>query len=153
MTDMLALQREIQGLRDQLERLRKADAGAVEGTFSPIFTGSGGGGNYSQSVSLGEYVCAGNVVTVWMRMTMTTFVAPPTGDLWITTLPFTSRNTTNAFYTLVIGYLNTGLVTCAHAVIPANTTRVEFYDTAGVIVPASVLSVASFMILGGSYAI
>jgi hypothetical protein len=29
MTDMLALQREIQALRDQLERLRKADAGAI----------------------------------------------------------------------------------------------------------------------------
>ena len=136
---------------------RPGDAGystfVASGTFSPIFTGSGGGGSFTQSVSLGEYTRMGTTVHVWMRMTMNTFSSAPAGNLWITTLPFTSRNTTNAFYALTIGYLNTALVSCVHAVIPANTTRVEFYDTAGAIVPASLLSAASFVILAGSYPI
>jgi hypothetical protein len=124
----------------------------ASGTFSPVFTGSGGGGSFTQSVSLGEYTRVGSMVTVWIRCTMNTFTSASAGNLWISTLPFTARNTTNAFYTLAIGYLNTALVTCVHAVIPANTTHVEFYDNAGAVVPASVLSAASFVILGGSYA-
>jgi hypothetical protein len=121
------------------------------GTFAPIFAGSGGGGSYTQNISLGEWMRFGNVVHVWMHLQMNTFAAAPAGNLRITILPFTSRNTTDAFYAATIGYLNTGLVTCAHAVIPANSTHVEFYDTAGAIVAASVLSAASKIVLAASY--
>lgn len=149
----LIMQRQIQDISAQFERLRKADSPGVDGTFSPIFTGSGGGGSYTQSVSIGEYTRIGNRVDVWIRCTMNTFTSAPAGNLWLATLPFTSRNTTNMFYALAIGYLNTALVSCAHAVIPANTTHVEFYDTAGAAVAASILSAASYIIVGGSYAI
>jgi len=123
------------------------------GTFAPVFAGSGGGGSYTQTLSIGEWTRIGNRVDVWMHLQMNTFTSAPAGNLWITTLPFTSRNTANQFYALAIGYRNTGLATLATAVIPANTTRVEFYDTAGAIVAASVLSAASKIVLGGSFAL
>jgi hypothetical protein len=149
----LITQQQIQELQTTLERLRKADAGTIDGTFSPIFTGSGGGGSYTQSISLGEYTIAGTYCFVWMHLQMDTFVGAPAGNLWITTLPFTSRNTTNAFYAVTIGYRNTGLATALTAVVPANSTRVEFYDSTGAIVAASVLSVASKIVLAGAYPI
>src|SRR3954463_5452083 len=102
-----------------------------QGTFSPIFTGSGGGGSYTQSVAIGEYVVIGGFVHFWIRLTMNTFTSAPTGNLWLSPLPFAARNTTNMFYACTIGYLNTALVSCAHAVIPAGSAHVEFYDTAG----------------------
>ena len=39
----LTMQRQIQALQTDLERLRKADAGAIVGTFVAGFGGSGGG--------------------------------------------------------------------------------------------------------------
>lgn len=125
----------------------------ASGTFSPIFAGSGGGGAYSQDISLGEWTRTGTMVTVWMHLQMNTFVGAPAGNLRITTLPFTSRNTTNQFYAVTIGYRNAGLATAATAVIPANSTHVEFYDTAGAIVATSVLSVASKIVLAVTYAL
>ena len=123
------------------------------GAFSPIFAGSGGGGSFTQTLSIGEWTRIGNRVDVWMHLQMNTFTSAPAGNLWITALPFTARNTTNAFYAVTIGYRNTGLATLSTAVIPANTTRVEFYDTSGAIVAASVLSAASKIVLGGSFAL
>src|SRR5512144_1601497 len=147
MKDMLRI------LLDNEERLKQTETKEVPGatgftsfyatgTFSPIFSGSGGGGSYTQSVSLGEWTRIGNVVHVWIRCTMNTFTSAPAGNLWITTLPFTARNTTNAFYTLAVGYrIPTTIVT---AVIPAGTTHVEFYDAAGNIIAASTLTASSF---------
>lgn len=149
----ITIQRQIQALQDDLERLRKADVPGVDGTFSPIFTGSGGGGSYTQSVAIGEYTRVGNMVTVWIRITMNTFTVAPTGNLWISPLPFVARATANMYYALSIGYLNTALVSCAHAVVPDNTSHIEFYDTSGSAVAASLLSAASYIIVGGSYAI
>jgi hypothetical protein len=127
------------------------DTFTASGTFSPVFAGSGGGGSYTQNISLGEWTRIGNLIHVWMHLQMNTFVGAPAGNLWITTLPFTARNTTNAFYAVTIGYRNTGLATTSTAVIPANSTRVEFYDAAGAIVAASILSVASKIVLAAVY--
>lgn len=144
-------------LYDTQERLKQTETKEVplyaNSTFSPVFAGSGGGGSFTQSITLGEYVRVGSYVEVWMHLQMNTFTSAPAGNLWISGLPFTSRNTSNGFYTLAIGYLNTALSTLAHAVIPANTTHVEFYDTAGAVIAASLLSAASHVVLGGSYAL
>lgn len=147
----LTMQRQIQALQTDLERLRKADAGAIVGTFVAGFGGSGGGGNYTQTLAIGEYTCVGDFVHIWAHAQMNAFVAPPGGNLWITGLPFTSRATQS--YSVYIGYRNTGLATLSVGLIPASSTHVEFYDTTGAIVAASVLSAASNLLLSATYPI
>ncbi len=149
----LDTQRRLQAIEDRLERLRKADAGMAFGTFTPTFAGSGGGGSFTLLVATGEWTRIGNRVDVWIHLQMNTFTSAPSGNLWVTTLPFTARNTASQFYAQSIGYRDTSLATIITAAVPANTTRVQFYTTAGALVAASVLGASSELVIGGSFAL
>ncbi len=123
------------------------------GTFTPTFAGSGGGGSFTLLAAVGEWTRVGNRVDVWIHLQMNTFTSAPAGDLWVTTLPFTSRNTSGQFYAQAIGYRSNSLATIITALVPANTTRVQFYNTAGALIAASVLSAAAELVIGGSFGV
>lgn len=123
-------------------------------SFTPAFGGSGGGGSFTYSQQIGRYTRKWEEeVKVWIRLTINTFTSAPSGNLRVTGLPFTSANVANLFYAAVIGYRNTGLNSIVTAVIPANATHIEFYDTSGGIVPASVMSATSYIVLQATYPI
>ncbi len=123
------------------------------GTFTPTFAGSGGGGSFTLLSAVGEWTRVGNRVDVWMHLQMNTFTSAPAGDLWVTNLPFTARNTSGQFYAQAIGYRSNSLATIITALVPANTTRVQFYNTGGALIAASVLGASSELVIGGSFAL
>lgn len=149
----LEVVRQLTDLEKRLERLETSGTGYQTGSWTPLLTGSGGGGNYTTSVAVGEYIRIGGAVHVWGRYTVNTFTSAPAGNLRMTGLPFTSRNVSNLFYAVAVGYTNSALSTVARGIIPANTAYVDFYDTAGATVAASLMSAASYVIIGGSYAV
>lgn len=134
------------------------DAGTVyqmaryaESTWTPLLTGSGGGGSYTLGTLFGEYVRTGSMVTVWGRYTVGTLSVAPSGTLRLSGLPFAARSTTSAFYALTIGYTDTSLQTVVRAVIPTGASYVDFYTAAGAQANASLMTAGSYIMIAGSY--
>ena len=66
--------------------------GYEEGTFSPGFAASGGGGNYGHSQTDGSYVKVGKSVTFHMKIAAQSDASGGTGYAIINSLPFTVAN-------------------------------------------------------------
>ena len=92
----LAVQRQILDLQDDLERLRKADAGGATGTFTPAYEGSGGGATWTYSVATGFYTQSGNRCFFNLTVSTSARAGTPIGNALITGLPFTSVATANS---------------------------------------------------------
>jgi len=91
----LDTQRQIAVLKDQLERLRKADAGAVSSTWTPTMVGNSTAGVTTYALQQGAWVRVGSLVVVTGTVVWT--AATGTGNANFG-LPFTAANTTNQFF-------------------------------------------------------
>lgn len=70
----------------------------AESTFTPTISASGTAfGSVTYSVQVGTYTRIGNMVFFQLYVQWTNTTGSPTGNLQITGLPFTSKNTTNRF--------------------------------------------------------
>lgn len=134
-----------QQLNDLVQRLRPLLAaeflnlrtGYASGSWTPAWGGSTGNGTITHGTQSGSYVRIGTTVFAWCNyLTISVLTANPTGNLWLTNLPFTSVNDGNRFQVGTMMYDNfnlaAGVVQVAPLIEP-NTTRaifVEAYDNA-----------------------
>lgn len=90
MSDPHDIWRAIRALSDDLERLRKADAGGTGGSFVPEWQGSGTPGTftYTASATLVEWWIEGNRLLYNGRIVITAISVAPTGALSIIGWPY-----------------------------------------------------------------
>ena len=71
-----------------------------EGTFTPTLGAHSSNGTHSYTTQVGNYTKVGNVVHIWLKMTINTLNTSGTisGNLEISGLPYTSANTTGQMY-------------------------------------------------------
>ena len=71
-----------------------------EGTFTPTLGAHSSNGTHSYTTQVGNYTKVGNVVHIWLKMTINTLNTSGTisGNLEILGLPYTSANTTGQMY-------------------------------------------------------
>ena len=71
-----------------------------EGTFTPTLGAHSSNGTHSYTAQIGNYTKVGNVVHIWLKMTINTLNTSGTisGNLEILGLPYTSANTTGQMY-------------------------------------------------------
>lgn len=105
----LQLQVQMRYIQDQLERLRKADAGSVSGGFTPLYTGGTTPGVTTYVTQWGAWVRVGTMVVA--TATIDWSGATGTGDAQFS-LPFASVNTTSQYYAIPV---RTNLVTFANS--------------------------------------
>ncbi len=131
----LTVQRQIQDLQDSLERLRKADAPGVVGTFTPQYEGLTGPGTWTYSVQTGFYTRIGNRCFFNLSITATARSVAPTGGALISHLPFTSDATANNHSPVVLDTIDsvtlTGTIVMLTARIPPGKTYMEFIEVLG----------------------
>jgi len=68
-----------------------------EGTWTPVYTGTGVAGSYTYSAQVGTYTKIGRLVTVTCELNNITTVSGASGSLKINGLPFTSSSTSNGW--------------------------------------------------------
>jgi hypothetical protein len=83
-------QRQIDIMSDQLERLRKADAGTVSGTTTPTFSGLGGAGSYTYTAQSLTWMRVGNIINFSGRVAISAISGAPVGGMVILGLPVVS---------------------------------------------------------------
>ncbi len=111
----LQIQRQIQALQDDLERLRKADASGVSGTWTPTFAGLTGAGSYTYVAQNGFYTRIGNIVHIYGRIGISAISVAPTGGMVVLTFPFTSSSVSGTRGAVTFGYVsNLNLTTGAY---------------------------------------
>lgn len=116
-----------------------------EGTFTPTFAGSTGAGTYTYTAQRGVYRRVGDAVYWMAQVAISAITVAPTGNMWITGLPFTAANIGGGNYPAAIGVLSNVNYEAAWlgitAFIPVSTSRVDLYgvrdNTAAVAYPAA----------------
>ncbi len=131
----LDLQRQIAVLADQLERLRKADAGTVTGTFTPTLKGNVTPGTFTYSTQAGFYTRIGNRCLFNLSVSATAVPVAPTGSAIIDGLPFTSSATSNSHSPIVLDTIAaltlTATIMMLTARVPPSTTFIELIEVTG----------------------
>ena len=100
-----------------------------EGTFTPTLGAHSSDGTHSYTTQVGNYTKVGNVVHIWMQMTINTLNTSGTisGNLEISGLPYTSANTTGQAYMgtfLPVGLdMDSGTGPVAH--VSPNATKIS----------------------------
>ena len=100
-----------------------------EGTFTPTLGAHSSDGTHSYTTQVGNYTKVGNVVHIWMQMTINTLNTSGTisGNLEISGLPYTSANTTGQAYMgtfLSVGLdMDSGTGPVAH--VSPNATKIS----------------------------
>ena len=71
-----------------------------EGTFTPVLGAHSSNGTHSYTAQVGNYTKVGNVVHIWMKMTINTLNTSGTisGNLEVLGMPYTAANTTGQVY-------------------------------------------------------
>jgi len=71
-----------------------------EGTFTPTLGAHSSNGTHSYTAQVGNYTKVGNVVHIWMKMTINTLNTSGTisGNLEVLGMPYTAANTTGQAY-------------------------------------------------------
>ena len=71
-----------------------------EGTFTPVLGAHTSNGTHSYTTQVGNYTKVGNVVHIWMKMTINTLNTSGTisGNLEVLGMPYTAANTTGQAY-------------------------------------------------------
>ena len=131
----LTIQRQIKEIDLILERLRKADAGAVTGTFTPQYEGFTTPGTWTYSVQAGFYMLYGGRCFFNLNIMAATRPVPPTGAALISHLPFSSSATADSHSPVVLDTIDavtlTGTIVQLTARIPPNKTYIEFIEVLG----------------------
>lgn len=157
----LTLQRQIQAQQDVLERLRKADAGAASGTFTPGYQGSLTNGSWTYNIQVGIWVrLPGNLCWFTLNIQAATRPGAPTGNAWVIGLPFGSSTTSNSHTAVSIDTVDQvtlgGTTIQLTARIPPSSTRVEFVEViaaGSALLPATALTATAFLRISGTYMI
>ena len=74
-----------------------------EGTWTPVFQGTGSNPTVSYNIQVGRYVKVGTVITVSCRL-QTASTSGGSGSLLIGGLPFAAQNVNYLYYSGAIGY-------------------------------------------------
>ncbi len=131
----IIIQRQIQDLQDNLERLRKADVGGAVGTFTPQYEGFTTPGTWTYSVQAGFYTLISGRCFFNLSLTATARTVGPTGAALISHLPFTSNATANSHSPVVLDTIDavtlSGTIVQLTARIPPNKTYIEFIEVLG----------------------
>lgn len=120
-----------------------------EGTFTPVLRGTTVVGVNTYTNQSGYYVRNGNQVTVWGRVKINVKDAAMSGTIQIIGLPFLSKNQTDGFASVQIGYYATlsGLANGGlSGYISPNTDRFDLVNLA----PNTMANVVAANILNGT---
>jgi hypothetical protein len=99
-----------------------------EGTFTPSFSGASGapsGVNYSYRT--GSYTKIGRLVTCHIYLALSSWSSGPSGDMIVTSLPFTCRNNTDSYAAANVGYCDgfTSSDAPQTGYVPINNTKIN----------------------------
>lgn len=97
-----------------------------EGTFTPTFGGSAGDGSLTYDIQEGHYTRIGDTVIFNLLLRVTVVTAPPSGDLLVRGLPFTSSSTSSQ-YAVAVG------------------------NSSGISLPASRVNLTAYVLGGASF--
>ncbi len=129
----------------------------AHGTWTPTFKGSGTAGVFTYTQQQAQYIKIGKLVYVQCRIAILAIGTPPTGNMTIEGLPFTSE-TTN-FHSLYYGTIAHLVFTKVQElrVLPNSTTITMLEASTGAaataFAAANFTDVACDLILGGFYQI
>lgn len=136
----------------RLKALERQESGGLSGTWTPELQGSAMFGLFTYTRRVARYVQIGGMVFCSFEIIIATVTTPPTGNLLMTGVPFTAKNTTNYQQS---GYLSQwDSLNYTTAFIPSlnispNTTIVDFVQSgdnvASAAIPASTLVAGLFL--------
>lgn len=133
-----------------------------EGSWTPIFIGSGTAGTFTYSIQVGRFSRIGNLVFIEAQLAISAITVNPTGSLLISGLPFASGNPGAVVLacpsigrwggiTLDAGY------TSLNAEVVNNTTQIEFIESGSglaiSLLPATGLGTLADVTISGVYRI
>jgi hypothetical protein len=87
------LWRLIKDIDERLKALETLPGGAVTGTWTPAFAGSGMAGTFTYTTQIGAYTRLGRLVYAAGYLIISAISVAPVGTMRITGLPFTSEAT------------------------------------------------------------
>lgn len=123
------------------------------GTFSPVVQGSSSAGSatYATDSQVGIYTKVGNICHFTIFVSVTAHTG--TGNLEISGLPFTTKNTTNALQVFPALETNYSLTAgnSIRAFVNPNSTKIEFRQTSGGTTATVALDTSFTMTISGSY--
>lgn len=132
--------------------------GLASGSWTPTFFGTGTAGVYTYGVQMGRYTRIGNRVFIDLYLSITALPTPPTGNLNIAGLPFTSsavsnyRATFNLFYEQINLLATTKQLTGRIAPSVAVIDFIESQDNGAVtFLPSSALGATGVIVGSGNY--
>lgn len=101
------------------------------GTWTPTLAGQTTAGSYSYSTRAGFYFRIGRYIYITCRIQLTTPITAGSGYMMITGLPFTSMNTTGAYWSgpAVLAGVSGWTQNYVSAFIDPNTSYVRFYGS------------------------
>lgn len=157
----LDLQRQISALQARLDRLASRDEPKyAEGTWTPIFTGTGTAGTFTYANQYGYYTRIGNACLFQGLIAISNITVSPTGNMRIAGLPLTVANISGGLFPVSFGYISyldypgTPLQITGYAT--ANTTYIELYysvdNAAAVLYPAAnFTNINAYLAISGWY--
>ena len=99
-----------------------------EGTFTPTLNGTGGSASgVTYTSRLGWYEKIGHNVQAHIWLNSNSMSSVPTGNLQVTNLPFTSKNTTNFYHAISVSFAAnfSGTESPQGGYITANETKIN----------------------------
>lgn len=124
------------------------------GTWTPVFSGSGGGGSMTYSSQVGRWSRVGSTVTIWYKLQLSALASAPSGNLRISGLPFTALATgATLYYGTYVAFALNFTIKPIYAPMIEGVTYIDLYDTNGSALAASNLTATSYLIGSGSYLI
>lgn len=155
----LSMQRQIQALQDDMERLRKADTPGGTQTWTPFFEGTSTAGAYTYVTQAGRYTIMGNRVFFEFDISISAIATPPVGNMLITGLPIVSGSGATygpvAFSFISNIDLPAGKYAITAAVPPGGLTRINLYTAAdnagGALYPAASFTNVNCELIGGGH--
>lgn len=131
-----------------------------DGLWTPAFAGTGTAGTFTYVSQIGYYTRVGAKCAVWADVRISAIGTPPTGNMTITGLPFTSASgVDSAFYLGFVSQFNySAAVMDLTLDVSASSTTILIFESfdnlgAGNAPAANFTNAACRMILSGSYRI
>jgi hypothetical protein len=140
-------ERTIRDLERRIARLEAMELVPRTGTFTPTFGGNTTDGTFTYSIQTGAFLRVGTLCHIAINLAAATRTAAATGTrAQIKGLPFNPAQDT----AIAVGFAQSVSASAFYAIARPGSV-LEFHDTAGVVLPASVWLATSFIILSGTY--